>query len=278
MTLGPVIGRGRTADIFAWERGQVLKLFHADHPVEWSRREAQMTRQAHALGLAAPQVFDEVSLDGRYGIVFERIEGRSMLHTLSAEPWRLVSLARQLADLQAAMHRQRAPALPSWREALARHIAIVPRLDGPTREQLLAALARQPVGDEVVCHGDLHPDNIILAPQGPLVIDWLTATRGPRLADIARTFLLLQYGAPPDDCGPLLRLLLAAFRRQFVASYWRRYRQSLPTSFAELHDWLAIMAASRLLEDRPPAEEKQLLGVIRAWQERRGQPPGYSER
>ncbi len=56
MEKGARIGRGRTAEVFAWKDNQVLKLF-----LEWvSARdvdyEARVTEQAHRAGLPVPAV------------------------------------------------------------------------------------------------------------------------------------------------------------------------------------------------------------------------------
>jgi hypothetical protein len=41
-----------------------------------------MTRAAFAAGLPAPEVFDEVTLEGRFGIVLSRFDGPTLLQLL----------------------------------------------------------------------------------------------------------------------------------------------------------------------------------------------------
>ncbi len=43
----------------------------------------------------------------------------------------------------------------------------------------------------VLCHGDLHPSNVILTDDGPMIVDWFDACRGEPVAEVARTSLLL---------------------------------------------------------------------------------------
>ena len=44
-----------------------------------------------------------------------------------------------------------------------------------------------------VCHGDYHPSNILITPEGkPFVLDWSHATQGNASADVARTYLLFK--------------------------------------------------------------------------------------
>ncbi|MGW5876164.1 phosphotransferase [Nocardiopsis terrae] len=56
-------------------------------------------------------------------------------------------------------------------------------------------------GEGRLLHMDLHPGNVVLAPQGPVVIDWTNARDGDPDLDLAVTALLLaligQSGPPP---------------------------------------------------------------------------------
>ena len=58
----------------------------------------------------------------------------------------------------------------------------------PANLQLAALnMLRQLPDDDKLCHGDFHPDNIIVAPDGLVVVDWANAVCGHPLADVART-------------------------------------------------------------------------------------------
>ena len=78
-SLGEKIGEGATADTHAWAPGQVLKLFKADFSRQHSWWEARMTRAVFAAGGPAPEVLDEVTLEGRSGIVLQRLDGPTLL-------------------------------------------------------------------------------------------------------------------------------------------------------------------------------------------------------
>ena len=83
-SLGEKIGEGVFAEVHAWAPGQVVKLFKAG-ALRWaSRREARLTRAVFAAGGPAPEVFGEVELEGRFGIVLSRFDGPTLLqHTRS---------------------------------------------------------------------------------------------------------------------------------------------------------------------------------------------------
>jgi len=86
----------------------------------------------------------------------------------------------------------------------------------------------------------------------PLVIDWMTATRGCPLGDVARTVLLLSIASPPPG---LPVELFNTMRQAFIDAYLVAYRRQRPFADAELHVWLFPVAAARLWEKIPDEKE-----------------------
>lgn len=253
-----VIARGRTAEIFAWEDDQVLKLFRDWCTAAMVEREAWTTAAVHKAGLPVPAVERIVEVRGRLGIVFERIKGPSMGDMLTHEPWKLFRLARVMAELQATMHSCEIPELPSRRQRLEERIRAVAALPTNTKEAVLKALGQLPDGS-AVCHGDFYMDNIIMSPRGPIIIDWYGAARGNPLADVARTWLLnrlayLRLGIPERWLVPLMRLL-------FHSIYLRRYLQLRPGSREQIAAWLLPVVAARL-EENIPGEEHRFSALV----------------
>ena len=78
-SLGEKIGEGAFADVHAWAPGRVVKLHKAGIPLAINWWEARMTRAAFAAGLPAPEVLDEVTLEGRFGVVLSRLDGPTLL-------------------------------------------------------------------------------------------------------------------------------------------------------------------------------------------------------
>ena len=79
-SLGVKIGEGAFADVHAWAPGQVVKLFKAGVPRRVPWHEARMIRAVFAPAAGpAPEVFDEVTLEERFGIVLRRLDGPTLL-------------------------------------------------------------------------------------------------------------------------------------------------------------------------------------------------------
>lgn len=257
---GALIGKGRTAEIYAWGEDQALKLYHQGISLPGVELEATAGRLIFEAGLPSPKVEGTVEVEGQPGIIFERVSGPTMLALFSRQPWLIFRSARQFAELQAAVHSHESGELPDQREKIKRRFERIPQFSAETRQKLLALLDSLP-GGTTICHGDFHPDNILISPRGPVVIDWMDATRGNRLYDAARTSYLLSRAALPPGTGLARRLLINLFRKTFHFLYLRRYRQLKPFSNQEFARWGIIVAAARLTEGIAE-EEAQLLAIV----------------
>jgi len=241
--LGPMLGAGREAEVYAWGDTAVLKLYRPGFGGH--RAEATALTLLNGTGIA-PTLLDVVERDGRTGLVLERVDGPDMLTLLNRRPWRLRGLAGTLATAQLAMHRVRASAdLPDVRRRLDA------RIDDAGLPPHLASFAKQvldrlPDGDRL-CHGDYHPGNVLVAAGRTAIIDWPNPARGVPAADHARTLLLLRWAAPLPGASPFSRALIAAGRSMLARHYTRTYRRGA-TQLRDVDSWLLVHVAARLSE------------------------------
>jgi Ser/Thr protein kinase RdoA (MazF antagonist) len=262
MPKGALLGVGRTAEVYAWAPGFVLKLYRDGFPRDWVAHEARLTRLVHDAGQPAPAVGELVEVDGRPGYVCERLDGPSMLDALQRRPWRAGSTGRELARLHLRLHGSAAPPeLPSLTERLAQNIRHPRSALGDLAEPAVAALEALPAGD-ALCHYDFHPGNVLGAGQGARVIDWLTAGRGPAAADVARTLLLLESPFLPEGFPSALRPVALALKRWVARAYLAEYRRHAALALADVLAWRVPVAAARLWE-QVPGEREWLLGIMR---------------
>jgi serine/threonine protein kinase len=202
-SLGEKIGEGVSADIHAWAPGQVVKLFKAGVPQRISRWEARMTRAVFAAGGPAPEVLDEVTVEGRFGIVLGRLDGPTLLQFYRSGAITFGQAGAILASLCLSVHKTPPPPdvalLRDWMDGLLR------RSGGAVPEHIatgiLALIERLRPGDGL-CHGDLHPDNVIMTADGPRIIDWTTAVRAPAVFDLAYCHIILTEFAPEVADNP----------------------------------------------------------------------------
>lgn len=187
---GRLIGRGRTADVYALDAGRVLRRYRE----RWDATgEARIMRHLDAAGYPVPRVYD---VDGP-DLVMERLDGVDMLTDLGRRPWRLRRHARTLADLHNRLHAIAAP--PG-----------VPEGFGP---------------GESLLHLDLHPGNVMLTNRGPVVIDWSSIRVGAASADVAMTYLVIST-SDTDLVPPLQRPAVAGLRAGLLRCFLDQVRDS----------------------------------------------------
>lgn len=246
------IAEGRTAEIYLWDEQHVLKLYRDWCPADWVEYESGIAHSIYEAGVPSPAAGEIVEVNGRRGLIYERLQGSSMLQDMNARPWFLWRHGRALADLHLKIHQVSIPGLPTYKDRLRYDIGHTPHLDDDLRKKALARLETLP-DNQTLCHGDFHPGNVILTRKGPVVIDWMTACSGSPWADAARTNLLLTVG--PKRAGkvlsPVIRLVIDFYHQ----AYLRRYLARNPDKDREAKGWAPLIAAARLSEEIVPERE-----------------------
>lgn len=237
------LGKGFCSDVYDWGEGRVLKLFHGLGPQGRAEREFEATKAIHGAGFPVPKAFELVEVEGRRGIVFERIDGVSLLGFTHKRPWTIPWAVRLLAELHAKIHRHLAPTgLPSLRKRIAARIdaSDAPEAAKQTARERLAAL---PDGT-ALCHGDFHPDNILITSRGPVVIDWSSASCGDPLGDVACTSHLMRNASLPPWAPAYMHLLLRCLRSRMHSAYLKRYLRLRPGTRRQIEAWDAPLAVA----------------------------------
>jgi Ser/Thr protein kinase RdoA (MazF antagonist) len=244
--LGEVVAHGSRSLVHAYGRGAVVKVPRPATPESWILFEAEYAEAARAVGAPAPELLGIEQISGRQASVWRRIDGPSMWQRVIDRPDRSTQIGRMLADVQQALFELVPPVtLPRQRDRLSSKIRWSAANVDPSLG-LALDLLREDATTPRLCHGDLHPSNVILCDGGPVIVDWFDASRGARVADVARSSLtLLGDGAtgpshlPGSDRGTLAVL---------TEAYLGRLRERLDISPDSLTRWQAINAAARLAE------------------------------
>jgi aminoglycoside phosphotransferase (APT) family kinase protein len=241
--IGRLLGTGARAEVYEWD-DHVIKLYRAPDGKTAAFREAAIQAAVEELGLPVPAVRSVQQVNGRWGVVFDRVRGAPFAERMRDNPGKIPLYLEQLARLHLRIHSHLAAQFAGLKQRLASSIAAADLIDREQKTILLKGLAGMPDGDRL-CHGDFHPLNILGDVAQPVVIDWPDARRGDPAADVCRSYLLMRLHA--DE-----------FAEPYLDAYCRA--SSLPRE--AVIRWLPYIAAARLSEN-VGGEANRLLAILR---------------
>lgn len=261
-SLGEKIGAGAFSEVYAWAPGQVIKLFKPGVSRWMPRQELRMLRAVRAAGAPVPEVFGELTLDGRFGIVLERLDGPTLWHLSRTGAVTFEQAGAIVAALAMSLHKTSAPPeVLSVREHMERELRYD---DGkiPKRiaADILALIDRLPPG-EGLCHCDLSPGNFIMTAEGPKLVDWTFAMRAPAALELGFLHVILSELAPEIVDNPERpRATNAAAQSEYA----RLAGMSLAELTAAREPYLPIVRTFVVLGNVAPSLRERLVQRIEA--------------
>lgn len=223
-----------------------------------AHREAAVQGWCASRGYPTPTVlavFDADLDDGRTVQVMNRAPGVPMARAMQRRPWRVPHLIDRLAALHLSLH---ALDPGGWPDPDPHGTNLVERrLDLPRQVaagtgdphllNLLAyvddiVLPQLSVLSPRVCHGDLHPLNVLVAGSLTTVLDWTDAGLGDPHGDVSRTALLFELAGVLAD-NPVERKVLRSIGPRLARRYLRLYQQHADLDPDRLHLWEPVHLA-----------------------------------
>jgi aminoglycoside phosphotransferase (APT) family kinase protein len=183
--IGPKLAEGRDSEIFEHGAGRVLRVARNGRSLI---SEAEIMRYVRSQGYPCPDVYDA----GDGYLVMDRLVGPTMMESVGKPPFPLRRSGRLLAELHEQLHR--IPAPPGIRAA--------------------------PLPGDRLVHRDLHPLNVMMTPDGPMVIDWANASSGDPAFDVADTWVLFACATAP--AGGIDRFVVPIGRRVMLRAFLSR--------------------------------------------------------
>ena len=247
-------------------RQLVLRVMPDDGP---AAKEIVVHRGVATQGYPVPAVVAagdrSAGLGGPF-MVMERVVGRMPLADLDlAKALRgLRSILRDLPDLLGTVMAQlhQLDAAPVRAALLSEPTGVPFDIDGRLRSLTVAATAsgrgdliaaaqwlersRPATEHEVICHGDLHPFNVMVDGDRWVLLDWTAATLADPAHDLAATSLLI--GNPPLVAPRAVAPLLRGVGRVLVRRFLKAYESAGGTLPArDVMEWHTVLCALRVL-------------------------------
>lgn len=218
----------------------VVKEFDTDFSKSDILNEALNQARVEETGLKIPQLEEVKKIDGKWAIVLDYIEGKTLAEIIENDRKNLEMYMEKFVDIQIEIHSKRSPLLNKLKDKMSRKIDET-NLDATTRYELHTRLEGMPKHNKV-CHGDFNPSNIIITPAGDYyVLDWSHATQGNASADVARTYLLFSLKGD----------------KEAAEMYLNMFCKKTDTAKQYVKQWLPIVAASQSVKGNE--EEREFL-------------------
>lgn len=237
--LGEPFATGRSAEIFAWPDSEwVLKLFEPGYPTATADLEEQSIAEAIRLGVPTVACHGTVEVDGRPGLLLDRVRGESLTKQAERNPLKIKAGSRALATTHAHLHQSPTARFTEIREATTAALDTAPLqfLTEPQRAVATDLIAALPAGDRLL-HLDFHTENVFSDNGDYTVIDWQTTLRGDPAADVAMTVLLVRDAELWPGTPLLKRLLVQRIRGIVLATYLGQYQQLTGMTAAQIAAW-----------------------------------------
>ncbi|GFZ31390.1 aminoglycoside phosphotransferase [Clostridium zeae] len=237
MELKKIIGVGNTAIVYEWEDDRVLKLFHKGYSKEAIKREFYNAKAIEDMDFEKPKAYEIIDFEDQCGIVYDKAEGESLLH------WVLkTGDVRQCAIIMARLHKKMGQNnishVPNYKDFLRENILNISSSKTIEQQKALRILDMLPEGNKF-CHGDFHPDNILISGDRAIVIDFMNVCQGDFLYDIARTVFLVEYTPVPTDTENREQLL------EFKKALADLYLSEMEVARETIKDYLSVIIEAR---------------------------------
>lgn len=210
---------------------KTIKVFDADYSKADILNEALNQARIEETALNIPKILGVNMVDGKWAIVSEYIEGKTLAQLMEENPDKKDEYLEKLVDIQLTIHAQKSPLLNKLKDKMNRKISAT-AFDATTRYELHTRLEGMKKHNKV-CHGDFNPSNVIITADGtPYIIDWSHATQGNASADAARTYLLFNLSGDKEAADKYLDL----------------FCKKSDTAKQYVQKWMPIVAASQTVK------------------------------
>ena len=180
-----LIAKGNTAEVYAYRDDLVCKLFYPRYPRVYVEHEFKNANAVFRLGIRTPQAHAIIFLEGRYGIIYDRVDGKelsSLIHC--ADESVQATWIDRFVDFHKELIGHTFNDGVNYKDFL--------RLFTADSMEILGKIHALEDGHALL-HGDFHPSNILVSSTEELVVvDMMNICKGPGIYDIARTYFLLE--------------------------------------------------------------------------------------
>lgn len=168
-----MIGKGAKGEVYRYDDELIVKVYNKNNQFKDIERENELAKKALIAGIPTAISFGIVTIDDRYGSLFELIDSDTMSHLIAKDPSRVTYYAKIMADYALQIHSTDGTEmhLPSYMSEIYRWIDTgIGRIDQDLTQKVTQLINSIPERTTVI-HGDFHTGNIMKQRDEFLLID-----------------------------------------------------------------------------------------------------------
>lgn len=238
------IGEWEAFELYRYEEDELLFIYKPsiEYVHKAISKEVMFLKLLESVNLAF-NVVTCITLDNRYGFIVKAGQVSLLAISIRENPSELLKYAKILGSLHVQVHDgdyggRKARIILDYRAYIMKSLENLTEL--PEFQFRLIDLLKSIQYEEVLCHNDLGPYHVLLEDNHPRIIDWVNASYGDPMADIAKSIFWMCSDYVPG-IGPYL--IGKDVKKRFITAYLSTYQSFLSLKQDQILSWLVIFAA-----------------------------------
>jgi len=257
-----LIGIGRTSEVYEYNNDCVLKLYYSETE-EIVKKEYNFAKYVFNKNIRTPEPIEIIKIDNRYGIIFQKVNGKSLLNNIMNNIFIIKKMFSKMAYLHYDINKiDFNDNTYTYKKYLKWAINESKYLSNNEKDKLIGYILKLPEGNKL-CHGDFHPENIICDNDKLYIIDWMTGMQGAMAADVARTEMILRNADIPGKTSFFIKILNKIASNLVANIYIKKYCKISGLKLNEINIWKLPLYVARLHENNSKKEEEKLIKKIK---------------
>ena len=241
-----LIGEGFYSNVYRLDRETIVKVFIKDTSIEDIRRELNLAKQAFILGVPTAISYDVVTVEGKYGTVYEMLSEGSLRDAIVAYPDKWDELLDKYAELVNIINSTDAGQLqiPSAKETYLSKLEAIKGLLSDQEYSRAKELLTNVPDSHTFVHCDCHMKNIMMSDGELMLIDMDTLSYGNRLFELSNmysTYYLFGKINPEQNTG-FFKVTEGTAERMYDDLMSRLYSDRTPEIRQENQEKIALAA------------------------------------
>lgn len=270
-----LLAQGGEAEIYDLRTGKILRVLRNPSNGKDIKNEMRIMNKLKIEGFKVPEVYEYLTVEGRPAIIMERVYGETMLSYIQSHPLAIKKSAKVLAKLHDELINAKEDLELNYSISRAKYLIERSKLLNDKQKEFVNSILEELHEGEVICHGDFHPGNILIQDNKNYLIDWGSAYRGPALADIAHSYLLMKNTPRIPGIGIMQYNVMRIGGGVLAKTYINEMHRLQSFDWGELSKWIVVKAAERTFHGLTMEKTKLVQHIEYCMRENASGVPSY---